>query len=212
MDGKVNNDPGLPEFLQEKIRNTIITEGFEATPEGLMDIFGIIVTEVIATNYPLNITAFMGIIFFIDRVVIHEVIFGHFIGINPSIIRAILDTPCFRRTHIPQTHFDVMTSHIGIKGGRFDWHLYCYPEVPNLGDIMRDMYTGKCESYFMVMERGAQWMTEKKFSLIKADKLSLAPETDNKRLKYCNKKMEEVMSMFSQDKPVGKSWLLYMEN
>lgn len=202
------------EFIQERI-GAVIEGGFKSTPEGLMEVLEHIVAEVVGANLNLKITNFIGVVFFIDRVVIHDSVFARFLGVHPSIIRKVLDHFCFGRMPLQQVYFEALIKYAGIKGSRFDWHTYCYPETESFTEMVQNLYKCKCESYVMALELSMSWITDKKLTISKTEKISIPPKTDIKHLKYSDKTVEEVMQIFANDTNIdrnGKSWLLYMKD
>ena len=207
-------DQGQPqrESIQEIIHGLIISNHIHPTLEGLMTIFHWIAGEIESTQQKLRMASNFGILFFLDRVLIHDMLFAAFLGYNRSTIAHVLDNPEFGRMTLTRGQFEALAKTGQIRGSRFDWHVYRYPFNTITELLVARLHRLDAESFALAVDQ-VQPVQVQQPHLTRShlDSLSIPPTKSN-RLRFANKKMEEVMSLFISEPPQGRCWLLYLDN
>ena len=199
------------DLLLERVRATISARRVQLTADGLMTIFQIIVSEVETRKVKLCSTESFGIVFFLDRVLIHDVLFARFLGFDPSSVAAVLDSPAFNRMTVPRYQFEKLLTLHYIRGSWLDWHVYKYPFNNMTEELVALLHRVDGESLALAIEQPQQSpMPPPRLSLSRMDKFTVPP-TNSKRLRVAEKSMEEVMAIFADEPPPGRCWLLYLD-
>lgn len=202
----------VTEQLLERVRTVVLELGAPLTPDGLITIFQSIVAELEASKANPYITSSFGIVLFLDRFIVHDVLFARFLGYQPETIAEALDSPGFHRMTMPRFQFEALVKLNFIRGSRFDWHMYKYPCSDLTESLVSKLHQIDAESFVLAIEQPPQTIVSvPRLTMSRMDKFSVPPGNE-KRLRFAQKKMEEVMAIFADEPPPGRCWLLYLDD
>jgi hypothetical protein len=205
----------LPDFydnLQSSISTWLETNNEPFSPSLLLRLLMFILDHLVQRGARLLSTCKFGLMLFSDRFLIHKGLLSRFLRRTRDSLDRLLETELFRPSPVPNSQFITLTRSGELRGSRFDWRVYCYPDSSETEQMLGCIRKMGAESFFFTADyQSILAKSAASCSTVACGGFGLPP-SDNPRLKMGQMPMEEVLRLYATDPPAGKCWLLYQDD